>query len=338
MKDFYPTPSHLIAKMLQGLNLKNLSILEPSAGKGDIADHINRYFNTKADVIEIESELQATLKGKGYNLVFDDFLNFTTHKHYDYIIANFPFSEGEKHLAKALQMIENGGTLICLVNAETIRNPYTNLRQIIADRLQGATIEYLEDQFIDAERKTGVEVALIKMTVDSKPSTILLDNLKKSMQYKANEFEPNQIIDGDFVNALIARFNLECKIGINLIREYESLQPYIMSKLNDNQYNSPILELKVSGDYDNLINRYVSKLRHKYWALLLANPNFRGRYTSNVQDSLSKKLDDLSGYDFNLFNIKQLEADLNKNIMLGIEQAILKLFEDFSHKYHWSKE
>jgi len=39
--DFYPTPKHLIDKMLLGIDLRKFnSILEPSAGKGDIVDAI----------------------------------------------------------------------------------------------------------------------------------------------------------------------------------------------------------------------------------------------------------------------------------------------------------
>lgn len=37
--EFYPTPSELIDKMLAKVSFENVrSVLEPSAGKGDIAD------------------------------------------------------------------------------------------------------------------------------------------------------------------------------------------------------------------------------------------------------------------------------------------------------------
>ena len=52
------------------------SILEPSAGKGDLADaavgKLDRYYNRCREVvhcIEIEPELQAAIRGKGYPLV-----------------------------------------------------------------------------------------------------------------------------------------------------------------------------------------------------------------------------------------------------------------------------
>src|SRR5690606_32774673 len=122
--------------------------------------------NPQLDVIEINEDLQHILRGKKFNLVHDDFLTFRSRKPYDLIIANFPFSDGAAHLTKALNILEDqGGKLICLVNAETIRNPYTRERQAInsrLSRLSECTIEYLAEEFVNAERRTNVEVALIR--------------------------------------------------------------------------------------------------------------------------------------------------------------------------------
>ena len=46
-KNFYPTPKELLDKITEGIDWKQVqSVLEPSAGKGDIADYVNeRYKN-----------------------------------------------------------------------------------------------------------------------------------------------------------------------------------------------------------------------------------------------------------------------------------------------------
>ena len=41
--EFYPTPAEVIEIMLQGEEIENKTILEPSAGKGDIVDYLNEY-------------------------------------------------------------------------------------------------------------------------------------------------------------------------------------------------------------------------------------------------------------------------------------------------------
>src|SRR5690606_25558255 len=104
-KDFYPTPDYLINKMLSGLDFDYIqSILEPSAGKGNIVDKLEekknkKYsynpYNFEIDCIEIDDNLRSILKDKNYRLVYNDFLTYDTMKEYDLIIMNPPFSNGD---------------------------------------------------------------------------------------------------------------------------------------------------------------------------------------------------------------------------------------------------
>ena len=176
-KDFYPTPQNLIDKMLDGLDWKMIhTILEPSAGKGNIVEALrkkedfnNRWYTTiklNIDCIENDQNLRHILKGKDFRVVHDDFLTYDTMKEYDLILMNPPFSNGCKQLLKALEMQKrNGGAIVCLLNAETLKNQCSNERITLARQLEeyNANIQYIQDAFIDAERKTGVEIALIKV-------------------------------------------------------------------------------------------------------------------------------------------------------------------------------
>lgn len=346
-KDFYPTPKKLISKMIAGLDFGEIgTILEPSAGKGDICDYVKtQHERTQIDVIEIEADLQTLLKGKGYNLVFDDFLNFQTFKKYDLIFANFPFSNGDEHLQKAIELQERyGGGIACLVNAETLKNPYTNLRKSLVEKLNkyGASIEYLENQFIDAERKTGVEVALIKLAIpDNNKSFLILENLKKSEDIKVEEKLETHLMEKDLIKSLIARFNIECKLGINLITEYFALKPYLadsLKKTDEKDYSNPLIELKIrdaDSYHNNYINEYIKGLRTKYWQLLFSYDTFTNKYTSNIQKELSNKLSLLRNFDFNQFNIDELKKELNKSLSTGIEDAILQMFDQFSQQFSY---
>lgn len=204
-RDFYPTPEQVIEKMLEGVKFDTVqSVLEPSAGKGDLAEGIKKIFERKTysrwggrdldmDCIELQPELQMILKGKGYRVVHNDFLTYSTYKRYDLIISNPPFSQGAKHLLKMLDMQENGGGVICLLNAETLKNPYTAERKVLVKRLQDlqADIEYIEDAFKGAERKTDVEIALVKVFIPQKENSsfIFEETLRKAedLEYKERE-------------------------------------------------------------------------------------------------------------------------------------------------------
>lgn len=112
-EQFYPTPKELLEKIFKDTDWRTVSsILEPSAGNGDICDYMMDvadqypYYNRSLDIdcIEINENRRATLKGKNYRVIYDDFIRFQTYKQYDLIAMNPPFAEGERHLLKALEM------------------------------------------------------------------------------------------------------------------------------------------------------------------------------------------------------------------------------------------
>ena len=169
--EFYPTPRGLIDRMLAGIDFLEVeSVLEPSAGAGDIAEAVagrmksanyrSREYSPDIDCIEINEDLRGILKSKGHRVVHDDFLTYQSKKKYNLIVMNPPFSDGDKHLTKALALQEvHGGGVVCLLNAETLRNTHTNVRKALYQRLLdlGASIEYLPGEFESAERRTSVD-------------------------------------------------------------------------------------------------------------------------------------------------------------------------------------
>ena len=157
--EFFPTPKSFLEKIeIDFADFweklpRNISILEPSAGKGDIAEWFKHrtsenyywrqdrrclYFSkSDIDCIEIVPELRSMLKGKSYQLVHDDFLTFSSLKRYDLIFMNPPFSNGDKHLLKAIDMQERyGGMVVCILNAETKRKKHIKVRKILKQKLE----------------------------------------------------------------------------------------------------------------------------------------------------------------------------------------------------------
>ncbi len=363
--NFYPTPDKLIHKMLSKINFKSKvePILEPSAGSGNLADAIAKEYSRhhngtwskcspeKAqqhiDTIEIDNNLKYILQGKGYKVVHDDFLTFNTMKYYRTIIANFPFSEGDKHLKKCLDMINiNSGQLVCIVNAETIKNPYSNLRKSLLNQLEylNAEIEFLEGEFLEAERKTSVEVALINVVkdIEIKDDSIIINKLRQEEIYDKTYKEEHYLVEGDFINNIISQYNFEVKAGIELIREYYKMKPYILQNFGEN-CESSILSLSIGSkgidsNLQDTINTFIESVRHKYWSTLFHNPEFTKRLTNNLQRDLHNRINELVNYDFSLYNIREIQMQMNKNIVEGVEETIFKLFEEFTFQHSYYPE
>lgn len=357
-KDFYPTPKNIIDKMLSGVDLSRVNnVLEPSAGNGNIVEalmenakkdyHRDRRFDI--DCIEPDKNLQHILKGKDFRVVHDDFLTYDTMKEYNLIVMNPPFSNGCKHLLKALGMQErNGGAVICLLNAETLKNPYTNERMDLKRKLEeyNADIEYIQDAFLDAERTTGVEVALIKVQLpEVKRESFILEGLRKAQE--ENEYktaENTQVIDGGFFRGIVNQYKLEVEAGIKLIKEYYAMEPFILSSFDKDektgetvQTGGCMLSLRV-GSRDLSVNNYIREVRSKYWQALFKNPKFTGQLTYNLQRDFHNKIEELKDYDFSLYNIYTLKTELINNVVKGIEDTITELFDELSHKHCWYDE
>lgn len=366
-KDFYPTPEKIINKMLCDIDFKMIhSILEPSAGKGNIVESIKKKekfysstynkVNYDIDCIEADQNLQSILKGKNFRVVYNDFLTYDTMKEYDIIIMNPPFSNGCKHLLKALKMQQrNGGAIVCLLNAETLKNPCTNDRQYLQRKLTeyNAKVEFIQDAFMDAERKTAVEIALIKVQLpEVQRQSFILDGLQKAQQQREieTETESTQLIDSDFFKAIVNQYNLEVEAGIKLIKEYYAMKPFILSDFGKDketgeviQTGGCILQMDIISNRDKYnnklsINEYIREVRGKYWKALFENKKFIGQLTNNLQRDFYNKVEELKNYDFSLYNIYQLKIDMQKKVVKGIEDTIMELFEEFSNKYHWYDE
>lgn len=365
-KDLYPTPENIINKMLDGLDFNYIqSILEPSAGKGNIVEelkkkeHKDRWGSQKyhfdIDCIESDQNLQHILKGKNFRVVHNDFLIYDTMKEYDLIIMNPPFSNGCKHLLKALELQErNGGAIICLLNAETLNNLCSNERIALKRKLDdyNASIEYIQDAFIDAERKTSVEIALVKVKLpEVKRNSFILDGLRQAQeQREIEDTESTEIIENDFFKAIVNQYNLEVQAGIDLIREYNAMKPFILSQFGKDeetgktiQTGGCMLSLDLATNRDKYrnklsVNGYIREVRGKYWSALFENPKFTGQLTNNLQTEFYNKVEELKDYDFSLYNIYQIKIDMQKSVVRGIEDTILSLFEELGNKYHYYDE
>lgn len=399
---FFPTPPDVAEKLLEGIEWTLIaSILEPSAGKGDLVkaaikaryEATGRYRDTgfEIDCVEIDPYLRQILKYNasdeavknlrirltalhniGYSkmkkeehreyeeieselemhqsadvrVVHDDFLTYRTEKQYSLILMNPPFADGDRHLLKALEMQKHGGRIACILNAETLRNPYTNTRKLLLRELArlDADIEYIDNGFSSAERKTDVSVAIIKVQIPaaSHHSTIY-ERMEAAV--KAEEAampEQKSIVFGDYIDRAIQHYRTEVAATMEFIREYRALCPLMTRSFKDGGVGSdPFLTLVVERDsvYSGLnVDKYMRLVRLKYWKALFDNPEFTKNMTSELRDRYHSDVQEFANYEFSRFNIEQLIMDINSKLTSGIQKAIIDLFEKLTYTHSWYPE
>ncbi len=114
---FFPTPKDVAEMMVSMADIKRgMTVLEPSAGKGDIAEAILAEF-PKIDlkVIEINSTLVDILLAKDFETIEWDFFSFTGFK--DRIVMNPPFEKGQDidHVLWAYSRLKPGGRVVSIM-------------------------------------------------------------------------------------------------------------------------------------------------------------------------------------------------------------------------------
>lgn len=301
-----------------------------------------------------ESAEEKTLKAErsrresaAFHLVHDDFLTFHSRKSYSLIVMNPPFSDGDAHLLHALEMIQRtGGEVRCLLNAETIRNPHTNRRKVLLEKLNtmGAEITYEDGAFSTAERPTDVSVAIIKVqAVQENRTSQIFERLKKASNYEETAQNVTDLALEDFLENIVSRFNLEVDAGLALIDEYNAMVPYILSSADpEEKYNSPMLVLGV-GNRDSRYNapdknQFVRLVRAKYWRALFSNQEFMAKMTTNIREKYQGMVEKMQDYDFSLFNIQQITAEMNAELSQGIQDTIVALFDKMTKEHSWYPE
>ncbi|MCY9599656.1 SAM-dependent methyltransferase [Paenibacillus chitinolyticus] len=121
---YYPTPKTIVEHMLSYADIKDgETVLEPSAGNGNILDSITAHCQQNgiaADLegIEWNSSLREILELKQYNIVGYDFLEHVRYNHFDKIIMNPPFERNKDiaHVQHAYKCLKNGGRIVAIMS------------------------------------------------------------------------------------------------------------------------------------------------------------------------------------------------------------------------------
>jgi hypothetical protein len=346
--DFYPTPKGLCEKLCAPFvrehhgrvysALGDRIVLEPSAGKGDICDYLcsfdhNHRQATKEKIycIEKDMSLQYILQGKGYKVIDSDFLQHKPSYDIDLIIANPPFSSGADHFLKMWEILE-GGEIHCILNAETVRNQCTEKRQLIGRIIeQYGTVEYLKDEFLDAERKAAVEIAIVRVTKEKpekgkftfdfteEPAPVSMDDL-------SIESPSGGMCQVSIIESLVRAYGIAKENYVKL-SEAESRMQFYGSHLT---YNKGIIDIyRDSRGYNDFLDTF----KMQAWQTILKKLNIEKYFTSRVAKEFSENKKQLGFMELTEENIKTVVNMLIQNREEIMKNCIVDVFDMFT-KYH----
>lgn len=334
----YPTPISLAIRAKGKFKNNNfVRILDPSAGRGDLlAPFITGNYSRnpeRIDCIEIDLSNQAILRGKKLRVIDGDFMQFDGAALYSHIIMNPPFNSGAEHTLKAWDLLADG-ELVSIVNAETIKNPYSAQRERLVNVIESSTgtVEFIEQAFTDpdTQRKTNVEVALI--WIEKKA------NLKHNFTHGLQADRPTEIdheakqelaIKGSSISNAIAVFNA----AVSSLKAAEIAQEeanYYKALLGQALNQAKDIDVK-AGDLQDRFNKGYAELKNRAWSNILNSTEFSKYLSSKAYQKLHADFEAVSNLSFTESNIRGFllglvnsQSDMNMQMLLDCFDEITR--------------
>ncbi|WP_404357061.1 DUF4942 domain-containing protein [Methylotuvimicrobium sp. KM1] len=315
---YYPTPEALSRKAWSTFkNTRFVRVLEPSAGEGHLLKSRPYHHGQRVpiDCIEIDIRKHGRLRDEGFHVVGMDFLQFQSGSVYSHIIMNPPFADGVQHVLKAWGLLFDG-EIVAIVNAETIRNPFSKERRHLVRLIeQFGEVEYVSEMFTGeaVERKTAVEIALVWLkktaTFDQDILGNILDDLRKDRSRTedlAGDFQPpNELaLPNAFVDNAVLMFNAALEAARQAVVSearacrYRSMMGKTLGELNGSGDDASSLD----AVRRSMFKRY-QDLKNRAWTSILRSTQVTSRLSSSAQKRLESDFEAVKSLEFTVPNI-----------------------------------
>ena len=385
---YFPTGVRLAAKAWAKFKRPIRHVCDPSAGKGHLIRHAKEGFPGVADedlpwvaeipdmeiaegrfktrvreyarrkfsdlaevsVIEIDIQHHASLKEMGAKVLGYDFLEIRSLATVSSVIMNPPFAQGCAHVLHAWDCLYDA-ELVAIVNAETIRNPYSQERKRLVQLIQEhGSVEFLTDQFVDdAERKTAVDVALIHM--EKVPGQYLnFDALIGSLRTGNNgmdEIDPKTCtalsLPGNFIKEVCFRFGQavsaarEASEAVAVANHMTDAIGITLDAMQAKGVGSDFRE--VSGSIRDAANtdfkvRY-DNLKKRAWAQILRSTLLTDKVSNQARRKIEASSSNIYDLEFTPANVHgflagvlQSMGDIYQSMLLDMFDSILERSSD----------
>lgn len=372
-KEFFPTPKEIIIRMAAPYadRLTTACILEPSAGSGAILDTLlegipmtitmkdgraytieQKPKKEKIWCVERNPELQLLLQKKGYRLVADDFLDYQPDIRYDLILMNPCFSKGDQHLLHAWDILRSGD-IACLLNAETVRNPYTATRKQLAAIIKAnGSVEDLGKCFRTADNPTDVDVVLVRLHKEARDDAFTLD-LSDFAEETAPDFgelasSGNAVMQSNRLDAFLRAWDMTKSAAITYIKAREALQLYLSAFINAKDFRMTNIVAELDKHLDETLslsktgnerhikegyNHFVTSAKREAWNMIF-NQIGLGKYmTTGLREKLSAYQEAQSSFALTKENIMKLFSYIMTNIGTIMDNAVVEVYDMFTRFY-----
>lgn len=339
-KDFYPTPEHVIAQMMENEQVEGKKFLEPSAGKGDIVDWLWEHGADDVIACETDKNLQKLLNGK-CRLVSEDFLNLRSEdvSHVDYIVMNPPFAEADKHILHAWDIAPSGCVIIALkghrfssrwYKLETAEDYEEHKKRCNINKQLDDLIAYngkkesLGCCFKDAERVTDVEVDMVKLFKQGSKEDEWEGYFDMEEDLEELAAGKEGIMTYDAVRDLVNRYRSAVDMWDEVVEKSNRL-----NELTDT-FSKNGIKFRARSDRNGFVvqkDEFKKSLQKDAWNYIFSNLKLERYVTQGVRNTIYKFIEDQQHIPFTMKNIYRMLDCIVQTHGERMEQCISEAFD-----------
>lgn len=348
--EFFPTPTDIIKRMIEPYTKQlyaGASVLEPSAGNGAILDYLTsqhggyRGWCDKKNVYAIEQDanLVFALQGKGYKVIADDFLSYHPLHRFDFIFMNPPFNNGDAHLLHAWEIM-SVGTIVCLLNSETLNNPFSKKRQMLQNIIsQYGSVEELGPCFMSADRKTNVNVVLVRL-VKNEPDNLLEIDLGDDAAIEDTPDLTDMLADissvatNDQLGAYLRSWHKAREAAVEYLKAYRKLSLYVTPFISPREIITSVnKELQEYHNISSAYNLFVDEVKSAAWRRIIDKLEMDKYMTYNLRQNFNQFCASQGAYELDRENVMRLLQFVCLNIKNIMHQAVVDVYDTFCKYY-----
>ncbi len=332
--DFYPTPREVIEQMMLGEDVSGKVILEPSAGSGNIVDWLKE--NGAREVIACENDPHCRkLLADKCRVIANDFLTVTSEQvsHVDMIVMNPPFSKGAEHILHAFEIAPPGCVVIALCNDDSVSEHHSyNRNKVLYENIQlyGYT-EWLGKVFQQAERRTDVDVALVKLYKEGTGEEEWADYMFSQQDEDAlNANETEGLVQHNVVREMVNRYISAVKMFDDVMAATKLINE--AAHATNDRYDEPPIEFRAVETYENrttVVTReeYKKQLKKYYWRVIFKMMKMEKYETQSLRDQMNRFVEKQVNVPFTMGNIYRVLDMIVQTHGQRMHNALVEAFE-----------
>lgn len=318
---FYPSSPEVIDQLIEGLELRGKKAFDPQGGSGKI---VERLVQEGAEVIacEIDQDLKKILQTKCV-IIGNDFMKVTSEQisHIDCIVMNPPFNNADQHILHAWTIAPAGCKIRSLCNLQTIKNPYSKSREELKTLVDtyGSSMD-LGEAFAKAERRTSVEVGLIRL---EKPGANYNSEFEGFyMDEDPEEAQVNGLMNYNMVRDLVNRY-----VGAVKIFDEQLKTAIQLNSLTTGFYGKKLGFQVTQEGAPMERNQFKKDMQKSGWKWILSKLNMEKHATKGLREDINKFVEAQYAIPFTMKNIYRMLEIIIATTSQRFDKAILDVFE-----------